>query len=509
MGAAAAVHRPPSRRRPTKLTHPIHLTSERRRARDAVAAAAAAGAAKLDADFVYDQDEEGGPPPSALDTALGALASRQAAARSRGLQTLHMALRAGYRPDAADRPLSTIAALKDVLGKRGGSGEDVALAASCVALAFLQAGPSSDALSAYESIAPTLATMAGSVKGGLPGVRAAACTALAVGAFVVGDAGGPDVVDAAEALATAAVSRVLAGPAAVGVGSKGDAPAAQPPQPPLAASTVAAAALRGLALLATALWPSQAAGLASDGRVLRALSGALASSDVDVRHAAGLAAVALRTASGRGGRGRGSVSSSSASSGEEAPEEGVGGHGARLAAHAALGPALARVRGLASSSHAALDRLGGGGSVAASGAATPTGRGGAGMGVGPAGALRPPLPPPSSTAFRSGNGLRLSRAARTEQRRLFRGLEVVGCGNGGTAEIRSAVLKKVAGPAWAELVAEGWLGGLCGGGARGGGWGAGASRGTARAREKERAKGRAGAASDRVACLAGTESEGW
>ena len=86
----------------------------------------------------------------------------------------------------------------------------------------------------------------------------------------------------------------------------------------------------------------------------------------------------------------------------------------------------------------------------------------------------------------------------------------MGGGAGGTAEVRAAVLKKVVGGAWADLVSGGWLGDLFGGGGGGrGGWGAAAPRGSARARERERAKGRAGAASDRVACLAGEEGEGW
>ena len=421
--------------------------SERRRARDAVAAAAAAPSNGIITE-AYDDDDEAGPAPSPFDAALDALTAKQAAVRSRGLAALYALLRSGFVPDAAARPLTTISALRAVLGKRGGSGSDAALAASCVALAFLQTGPGADATAAFEAIAPVLAGLAGSVKGGGPAARAAACSALAVGAFTVGDVGGAEVAEAAEALAGAAASRVVM--------AAGEAGSAAP------ASAVAAAALRGLALLATASWPSQAAALAGDGRVLRALSGALACGDVDVRHAAGLAAVALR--------------GNDADDDEESDED------EEAKPLSALAPALARVRGLASSSHAALDRLGG--SVPGSGAATPTGSGAAAA--------------PTSTAFRSSAGLRLSRAARTEQRRLFRGLEGVG---GGTTDVRATVLKKVAGPGWGELCEEGgWLAALFGCG-KGGGWNVGGQAVSAREREKARAKGRAGAARERVGCL--------
>ena len=369
-----------------------------------------------------------------------------------------------------------------------------------MALAFLQAGAGGDAAAAYEAVSPALAGLAGSVRGGAtPAARAAACTALAVGAYVVGDVGGQEVVEAAEVLAGAAASRVVA---CVGVGGTagGGAP-----------SAVAAAALRGLALLSTVAFPSQAAGWASDGRVLRVLGGALTSADVDVRHAAGLAAVAMR---GAGGGGAGD-------DGSEEEEEDL------PPPLAALGPTLARVRGLASSSHAALDRLGGG-SASASGAATPTGRGGGGaplpppppplhppgtaMPTGRGGRPTPPPPPPPlhppATGFRCAAGLRLSRAARTEQRRLFRELECMG---GAGADVRAAVLKRVAGPGWRELSEARCLGGLFNGGRAGAGWGGpggGGGQGqpaSARARERARARGRAGAVSEAVACLVGEE----
>jgi hypothetical protein len=452
-------------RRPARSPTPSHPSSphthpktERRRAREAVAAAAAGAP-----DHNDDEDDDA-PAASPLDAALDALTARQAAARTRGLAALHALLRGSFRPDAADRPVSIIAALKAVLGKRGGSGADNATAASCAALAFLLAGPSADSASAFEGIAPALATMAASVKGGPPSARAAACTALAVGAFVVGDAGGPEVVEAVDVLATAAASRVI-------VGDGGGSAAADAP------TAVAAAALRGLALLATVSWPSQAAALAEDGRVLRALSGALSASDVDVRHAAGLAAVALRLASGtttsldeddEGGGDGGSSSSD---------DEHV------VTANAALTPALARVRGLASSSYAAgLDRLagGGGGGGGDSGTATPTG-------------------------FRCANGLRLSRAARTEQRRLFRGLEVLGGGGPRSAlEVRAAVLRRVGGPVLGDVP---WLADVFGGGGGGARRWADGGGGGGRAGKGAKEKGRASAACEAVRLLAGDGEE--
>ena len=461
-----------------------------------MAAAAAAGGGAATGQHGDDDDDDDGLPASPLDAALDALGARQAAARSRGLAALAALLRSGYRPDAADRPVSIVAALKGVLGKRGGSGADNATAATCTALALLAAGPCADAASAYESIAPTLLTMAGSVKGGgPPSARAAAATALAVGAFVVGldDPGGPEVLDAVDALAGAAASRVVTGEAASsgvlgGTGGGGGATSDAP-------TAVAAAALRGLALLATVSWPSQAAALAGDGRLGRALAGALSANDVDVRHAAGLAAVALRMASGKAAGRHGDDGEGSAPSSSDEGEGGGGGGGGGRGAPARLNPALARVRGLASSSYAAgLDRLGGGGGGDAaaggscSGAATPTGAGG----------------------FRCGKGLRLSRAARTEQRRLFRGLEAMGSGGSGAgsiADVRAAVLRRVAGP---HVVGETpWLADMFGGGGVGrsrAAWDGGGGGGRAGRGAKE--KGRASAACEAVRLLAGDEDSG-